>query len=60
VIRKIAGSASPITHREGRLGDIRRSLGDPARAVAELGVSARTGVEDGLRLTLAGIAGTAG
>jgi UDP-glucose 4-epimerase len=56
IIRAVAGSASPIVHRDARAGDIRRSLGDPSRATAELGVAAGTGIEAGLRVTLAGIA----
>jgi UDP-glucose 4-epimerase len=35
-----------------RVGDIRRSLGSPARASAALGVKAETGLADGLRTTL--------
>lgn len=52
IIRGLAGSDSPITHGPGRAGDIRLSLGDPAKARRLLGVTAETKVEDGLRATL--------
>ncbi len=49
----LSGGPAHMAHGPARAGDIRRSLGDPARAAALLGVRARTMLEDGLRLTLA-------
>ena len=54
LVRGIAGSASPMVHAAARAGDIRVSLGDPARAAAAFGFRAETRIEDGLRLTLGG------
>jgi UDP-glucose 4-epimerase len=51
-IAAINGAEARITHRAARPGDIRASCGDPARAVAALGLRAETGLADGLRLTL--------
>lgn len=50
----IHGMQPVVTHAEPRLGDIRHSLGDPARAMAALGVSAGVMLEDGLRRLVAG------
>jgi UDP-glucose 4-epimerase len=52
VIAGLKGTAPVITHAPERAGDIRRSLGDPAKAVAAFGLRAQTPLEDGLRLTL--------
>lgn len=41
-----------ILHGPARAGDIRQSLGDPSRAIAELGVAAETRLRDGLAITL--------
>jgi UDP-glucose 4-epimerase len=49
-----AGSRLDITHGPARAGDIRESVGNPARAVAALGLRAETPLADGLRATLAG------
>jgi len=45
--------AARIAHGPERTGDIRRSLGDPARAIATLGVRAEVTLEQGLARTLA-------
>ena len=45
--------AARITHGPARAGDIRRSLGDPARATATLAVRAEVTLEQGLARTLA-------
>jgi len=45
-----------ITHRPSRAGDIRRSVGSPARALAVLGIAARTRLADGLERTLQAMA----
>lgn len=52
MIRTIAGSNSPIMHQPERAGDIRHSLGDPARAIRLLGVRTRTNLESGLQTML--------
>ena len=44
----VFGVAPPIENGPPRTGDIARSLGDPARAAAALGVAARTQLADGL------------
>ena len=44
-----------VTHGPARAGDIRRSVGDPRRAAAALGVYARTAIGHGLEATLASI-----
>ncbi|PWC33396.1 NAD-dependent epimerase/dehydratase family protein [Azospirillum sp. TSO35-2] len=48
-------SGRPLDRRSGpaRPGDIRVSIGDPARLVAAFGMSCDTPLEDGLRATLA-------
>lgn len=43
-----------VRHGPARAGDIRESLGNPARAIAALGIKAETPLIDGLRATLAG------
>jgi UDP-glucose 4-epimerase len=42
------GGAPDLRHGPARSGDIRRSVGDPSRARARLGISADTRLEDGL------------
>ena len=44
-------SASLIRHTPGRPGDIRNSVGNPARAQAMLGLRAEISLQDGLRQT---------
>jgi UDP-glucose 4-epimerase len=45
-----------LVHGPARPGDIRRSVGSPALAVASLAVQARVGLHDGLDATLRGLA----
>jgi len=54
LISKLSGHECPIQHRPARPGDIRDSLGDPAGAIAMLGLSAETTLADGLARTLRG------
>jgi UDP-glucose 4-epimerase len=49
--RSVAGSDAEPVHEEVRLGDARRSVLDVSRVERELGWRARTGLEQGLRLT---------
>ena len=49
LLGKLAGVSPLLTHGPARSGDIRRSVGDPSRARARLGVSADVRLEDGLR-----------
>lgn len=49
-----SGRTVEVRHGPARAGDIRASLGNPARAVARLGLKAETPLVDGLRATLAG------
>ena len=49
---RLFGRAPAIAHGPARPGDIARSLGDPARATATLGVAAATRLEEGLAATL--------
>jgi UDP-glucose 4-epimerase len=51
----IHGRVPRISHGPTRAGDIRQSIGDPARAVTTLGVSARTMLQEGLSATLASL-----
>ena len=57
MIGDVRGRAADIRHGPARAGDIRRSLGDPARAREVLGVSAEMRLADGLRdlLSLDGV-----
>jgi UDP-glucose 4-epimerase len=55
-LARASGREAEIRLGPERAGDIRQSLGDPARAVATLGVRARTTLEDGLAATLASLA----
>ena len=52
VLGDILGRMPRISHGPARPGDIRQSVGDPARAVARLGVSARIALAEGLSATL--------
>jgi UDP-glucose 4-epimerase len=52
IIARIAGREPRIEHAPARIGDIRTSIGDPAAAVALLGVRAAVTIADGLRRTL--------
>ncbi len=46
---RATGVTVPIEHAPARAGDIRRSVGCPERAAAELGFRAEVPIEDGLR-----------
>ena len=48
--------AAAIIHCPARPGDIRRSVGSPASAIASLGVQARMPLREGLAATLRGLA----
>ena len=52
ILSALQGNASGVSHGPARLGDIRQSLGDPAKAIALLGVAAEMNLRDGLALTL--------
>lgn len=52
-IARITGSTAANTHAEARAGDIRHSLGSPLKAQNILNFSAKTPLEDGLRLLYA-------
>jgi UDP-glucose 4-epimerase len=51
--RRVAGVTEEPKHESARLGDVVRSVLDPARAERELGWRARTSLEDGLARTWA-------
>ena len=53
LIGELYGKAPQIVFGEPRRGDVRTSLGDPARARAELGFEAAVDLREGLRRTLA-------
>jgi UDP-glucose 4-epimerase len=55
VLGRLHGRLPRIAHGPARAGDIRRSLGDPARAIATLGVRAGVALEEGLARTLASL-----
>ena len=46
---QVAGRSIPPVHGPAREGDIRHSLGSPLQAQRELGFTAQTSLEDGLR-----------
>ncbi len=50
-LAEINGRPAALSFTEGRAGDIRQSLGNPAAATAALGVKALAPLEQGLRLT---------
>lgn len=52
----LRGKPPRIKFAEARLGDIRVSVGDGAKAAAELGVRPRTALRDGLKVTLDSLA----
>jgi UDP-glucose 4-epimerase len=55
-IARLCGTRLVIRYLASREGDLRRSIGDPRRAVADLGFTAGTPLERGLRLTLEALA----
>lgn len=54
IVAEIVGTEADITFAEARAGDIRTSIGDPAKATAAFGVPAEMEFKEGLRLTLRG------
>jgi UDP-glucose 4-epimerase len=50
-----AGQPARIGFGPARAGDVRTSLGNPAAAIATLGIAAKTNLIDGLGATLAGL-----
>ncbi len=48
----LCGTKLVVQRRPGRSGDIRISIGDPRHAAAQLGFRAKTGLSEGLTLTL--------
>ncbi len=52
LIARLGGQPLRLQTAPARIGDIRRSLGDPSAAIRHLRVAATTSLEDGLRLTL--------
>lgn len=56
LIFDLRGKAPQITFAEPRLGDIRVSVGNGAKAASELGVRAETSLRDGLKVTLDSLA----
>jgi UDP-glucose 4-epimerase len=56
---EICGIAPDIRFRPPRPGDIRASIGDPARARRMLGCAAETSIRDGLTQTIAAISAAA-
>jgi len=52
-LARLLGRPARLVHAPARAGDIRRSLGDPAAAIAALGIAAATQLEEGLAATLA-------
>lgn len=59
-LSEVIGRTVPVTHGPTRPGDIRTSVGDPAAAVAALGVAATVPLRDGLRATCAALPPGAG
>lgn len=53
---ELAGYATSLVHKPARVGDIRRSVGSPARATEALGIRAHVPLQEGLATTLASIA----
>jgi UDP-glucose 4-epimerase len=53
ILARLLGRPLTVTHGPRRPGDIARSLGDPTRATAALGIAAATRLEEGLAATLA-------
>ena len=56
LVFELRGKPPRIAFAEARLGDIRVSVGDGAKAAAELGVRAQTALRDGLKVTLDSLA----
>ncbi len=54
-LARLHGRDAGPEHGPARPGDIRRSIGDPGRAIAALGVRAKVPLEQGLALTVASL-----
>lgn len=52
LITRLSGQPLRLQSLPARVGDIRRSLGDPSAAIRHLRIAATTSLEDGLRQTL--------
>ena len=57
-LAELNGTTAAVRHGKARVGDIRKSVGDPAAAIAALGVRALIDLPTGLRATLRGMADT--
>ncbi|WP_448192916.1 NAD-dependent epimerase/dehydratase family protein [Azospirillum sp. sgz301742] len=55
VVQELCGKRVRRLHRPARPGDIRVSLGDPAKARAAFGLTCRTGLLEGLGATIKGV-----
>jgi len=51
-LERASGRSASVIHAPARAGDPRRSLGNPARLAAGLGLAAKVGLEDGLAALL--------
>ena len=49
---ELCGTKLVVRHRPARCGEVRISIGDPQRAVEQLGFTAQTKLTDGLEMTL--------
>jgi len=49
---ELCGTKLVVRHRPARCGEVRISIGDPQRAVEQLGFTAQTTLADGLEMTL--------
>jgi UDP-glucose 4-epimerase len=49
---ELCGTKLDVRHRPARCGEVRISIGDPQRAVEQLGFTAQTTLSDGLEMTL--------
>jgi UDP-glucose 4-epimerase len=49
---ELCGTKLVVRHRPARCGEVRISIGDPQRAVEQLGFTAQTTLTDGLEMTL--------
>lgn len=54
ILARLHGLETEVVHAASRIGDIRKSLGDPSRAKAVLGVTADVQLEAGLARLMAG------
>ncbi|WP_417512929.1 NAD-dependent epimerase/dehydratase family protein [Minwuia sp.] len=52
IVAEICGTEADITFADARTGDIRTSIGNPAKATAAFNVPAQMAFRDGLKLTL--------